>query len=65
MAELNGLVSHGVDTSLHAGLRQRPLAKTATAALAHERVLGLNRPRQAGLTSAEEAELLAAWQAGN
>jgi nucleoside-diphosphate-sugar epimerase len=59
-----GLVSHDVDASRHAGLRQRPLAETAAAALAHEHVLGVDRPRQAGLTSDEEAELLSAWQAG-
>ncbi|MGH3886535.1 MAG: NAD-dependent epimerase/dehydratase family protein [Pseudonocardiaceae bacterium] len=58
-----GLVSHDVDASLQAGLRQRCLSDTAAAALSHERMLGADRPRQAGLTPTEEAELLAAWQA--
>jgi nucleoside-diphosphate-sugar epimerase len=43
-----------------AGLVTRPVADTAVAALAHERALGLDRPRRAGLTPAEEADLLAA-----
>ncbi|MGH3917208.1 MAG: NAD-dependent epimerase/dehydratase family protein [Pseudonocardiaceae bacterium] len=59
-----GLVTHDVDAALGAGLRQRPLADTAAAALAHERTLGVDRPRQAGLTAVEEDELLTAWQAG-
>lgn len=58
-----GRKTHDVDAALGAGLRQRPLADTAAAALAHERTLGVGRPRQAGLTAAEEDELLTAWQA--
>ncbi|MGQ0778080.1 MAG: NAD-dependent epimerase/dehydratase family protein [Pseudonocardiales bacterium] len=61
-SEEYGLVTHDVGATLRAGLRQRPLAETAAAALAHERILGVDRPRQAGLTATDEAELLAAWQ---
>lgn len=46
--------------ALAAGLRPRPVAETAVDSLAHERALGLDRPRRAGLTAEEEAELLAA-----
>lgn len=62
--EKYGLVDHDVSASSAAGLRARPLAETAVDALAHERALGVDRPRRAGLTAAEEAELLSAWQAG-
>jgi 2'-hydroxyisoflavone reductase len=41
-----------------AGLRCRPVGDTARAALEHERALGLDRERRAGLTPAEEAVLL-------
>lgn len=43
-----------------AGLRCRPIADTARASLEHERGLGLDRPRKAGLTPAEETPLLPA-----
>jgi len=45
-----------VQPAVDAGLRFRPDA--AEAALAYERALGLDRPRRAGLTLAEEAEVL-------
>jgi 2'-hydroxyisoflavone reductase len=45
-----------VQPAVDAGLRFRPDA--AEAALAYERVLGLDRPRKAGLTLAEEAQVL-------
>ncbi|WP_190820236.1 NAD-dependent epimerase/dehydratase family protein [Saccharopolyspora pogona] len=54
-----GLVSHDTSPSLDTGLRIRPLAETALATLETERELGLDRERRAGLTPAEEAELLA------
>jgi 2'-hydroxyisoflavone reductase len=41
-----------------AGLLLRPLAETVGAALRHERSLGLDRDRSAGLEPAREAELL-------
>ncbi|CCH35472.1 NAD-dependent epimerase/dehydratase family protein [Actinosynnema sp. NPDC047251] len=45
---------------LAAGLRLRPTAETALASLEHERDLGLDRQRRAGLSSAEEESLLSA-----
>ncbi|TDQ01410.1 NAD-dependent epimerase/dehydratase family protein [Labedaea rhizosphaerae] len=53
------LRAHDITPSLAAGLRLRPVEETAVAALAHERELGADRPRKAGLTPAEEAEVLA------
>lgn len=55
-----GLTSHDPAPSLAAGLRARPLADTVAATLATEQALGPDRERKAGLTAAEEAELLAA-----
>jgi 2'-hydroxyisoflavone reductase len=46
--------------SLAVGLKVRPLTETARDALEHERALGLDRPRKAGLSAGEEEELLAA-----
>ncbi|HEV8556459.1 MAG TPA: NAD-dependent epimerase/dehydratase family protein [Actinophytocola sp.] len=54
-----GLDSHDPTASLNAGLRIRPLADAARAALDHERTLGLDRERKSGLSPAEEAEILA------
>jgi len=59
-ADFAGFMAHDVSTSIAAGLRPRPLEETAAAALAHERALGLDRERKAGLSAAEEAELLTA-----
>ncbi len=42
-----------------AGLVLRPLAETLSATLAWEEEMGVDRPRRAGLTQEEEAELLA------
>lgn len=44
-----------------AGLMYRPLEALVAGALAWERELGLHRDRSAGLTAAQERELLAAW----
>ena len=44
-----------------AGLTTRPLVEVVTEELAHERDLGLSRPRRAGLTPAYEATLLTAY----
>jgi nucleoside-diphosphate-sugar epimerase len=57
--ELAGFGTHDPSASLAAGLTIRPLADAVTGALATERELGLDRPRRAGLTAAEEAEVLA------
>lgn len=53
-----GFCSHDVSASLAAGLRLRPLAEVVAGALEHERALGLDRERKAGLTLAEEAKLI-------
>jgi 2'-hydroxyisoflavone reductase len=53
------MASHDPTPSLDAGLTIRPLPDSITAALDHERTLGLDRERKAGLTPAEEAEVLA------
>jgi nucleoside-diphosphate-sugar epimerase len=54
-----GLASHDPAPSLAAGLRIRPLADAVAGALDTERELGLDRERRSGLSSAEEAEVLA------
>ncbi|MEV0699289.1 NAD-dependent epimerase/dehydratase family protein [Saccharopolyspora sp. NPDC050389] len=54
-----GIAARDARPSLDAGLRIRPLAETVSATLETERELGLDRERRAGLTPAEEAELLA------
>lgn len=59
-----GMSARDVDPSLAAGLRTRPLAETVTAALATERRLGLDREREAGLSPADEAAVLATIDAG-
>jgi 2'-hydroxyisoflavone reductase len=60
--EYAGFMAHDVSASLAAGLRTRPIEESAAAALRHERALGLDRERKAGLTAGEEAELLAAYR---
>jgi 2'-hydroxyisoflavone reductase len=54
-----GFTAHDAQPSLDAGLRLRPLADAAAGALEHERELGLDRERKAGLTPDEEAEIIA------
>lgn len=56
----HGMTARDTAPAAAAGLRCRPVADTARAALAHERALGQGRDRRAGLTPAEEAALLAA-----
>lgn len=58
------LRAHDITPSFAAGLRVRPVEATAVAALAHERALGPDRPRKAGLTAAAEAEALASGGSG-
>lgn len=54
-----GMGAHDPTASLAAGLRIRPLPDMVAGALEQERLLGLDRPRKAGLTPEEEAEILA------
>ncbi|WP_439662182.1 NAD-dependent epimerase/dehydratase family protein [Lentzea sp. HUAS TT2] len=56
------MVGRDVSNALANGLRVRPLAETALDSLEYERGLGLDRPRNAGLTPDEEAEILSALQ---
>jgi 2'-hydroxyisoflavone reductase len=52
------VTSRDTSAAAAAGLRCRPIAETARGALGTERERGLTRPRKAGLTPAEEGELL-------
>jgi 2'-hydroxyisoflavone reductase len=54
----HGFLSRDTSPALDAGLTVRPLASSAIDALAYERSLGLDRPRLAGLSAADEADLL-------
>ncbi len=54
----HGLVAHDPTPALAAGLAPCPLADTVHTALADEHTRGLDRPRTAGLTPAEEQALL-------
>lgn len=58
-AEYDGMQSHDARPSIEAGMPVRPFAEAVADALAHERALGLDRERKAGLSPAEEAEVLA------
>ena len=53
-----GMTARDTSAAAAAGLRCRPVADTARAALAHERALGPDRDRRSGLTRQEEALLL-------
>lgn len=53
-----GVASRDPDAAATAGLTCRPVADTARGALAHELGLGVDRERRAGLSSADERELL-------
>ncbi len=57
--EYDGMKSHDPAPSIAAGMPVRPLAEAAADALARELELGLDRERRAGLSAAEEKELLA------
>lgn len=54
-----GVKSHDPAPSIAAGMPVRPFAEAVTDALERERELGLDRPRRAGLSLAEEEEVLA------
>lgn len=58
-ADMTGFGAHDPSAALAAGLTVRPLADAVAGALAHERELGIDRPRRSGLSAAEEAEVLA------
>ncbi len=53
-----GFMAHDHSRSAAAGFRHRPFAEIVAGVLAYERELGPDRERKAGLTPAEEAELL-------
>ena len=63
-AEYAGFSSRAGTRAVSAGLARRPLAETLAAALDDEQRLGLDRPRQAGLSPGRERELVTAWQQG-
>lgn len=54
-----GLSGRDAQPSLDAGMPVRPLADAVAGALERERLLGLDRERKAGLSPAEEAQVLA------
>ncbi|HEX6356805.1 NAD-dependent epimerase/dehydratase family protein [Actinophytocola sp.] len=58
-AEHEGFKTHDPTPSLEAGMPVRPFADAVADALAHERELGLDRERRAGLSLDEEKEVLA------
>ena len=53
-----GFLAHDPSASIAAGLRLRPLDEAVASALARERELGLDRERRAGLSLAEEKDVL-------
>ncbi|MDV6011207.1 NAD-dependent epimerase/dehydratase family protein [Haloechinothrix sp. LS1_15] len=55
-----GLAAHDPAPAREAGLAVRPLADAATAALDHERALGIDRERIAGITAEDERAVLEA-----
>jgi 2'-hydroxyisoflavone reductase len=58
LPEYAGFASRFTAQALDLGLQRRPIAATLTDVLADERSRGLDRPRRAGLTRAEELDLL-------
>jgi len=64
MPEHGGFMTRNVAGSLAAGLHIRPLADTATASLAWEQQLGLDRERRTGITRDSEGELLSRYDEG-
>lgn len=60
--DYTGFGNRSVAAAVRTGLRLRPLEQTLARALDHERNLGLDRDRKAGLTAATEQRVLAAWQ---
>jgi nucleoside-diphosphate-sugar epimerase len=58
LPEYAGFASRSTARALDLGLQRRPIAATLADVLADERSRGLDRPRRAGLTRAEELDLL-------
>lgn len=58
-----GFGNRSIDAARRHGLRLRPLDQTLSRVLDHERVLGLDRRRRAGLRPDIERDVLAAWAA--
>jgi nucleoside-diphosphate-sugar epimerase len=57
-----GFGSRSITAARERGLALRPLEETLARALDHERTLGLDRDRRAGLSRATEQRVLAAWR---
>lgn len=58
-----GFTAHDAAPAIAAGLKIRPFADAVRGALAVEEELGFDRERKAGLTTAQEAEVLDRLQA--
>ncbi len=63
--EAQGMLQRKGEAAQQAGLTLRPFDETLQAVLADERSRGLDRERGAGLSLAEEAELIALQEAGS
>lgn len=63
-AAYTGFGNRSIAAATGMGLRLRPLDETLARALEHERRLGLERDRKAGLSQTTEQQLLADWQSG-
>lgn len=61
-ADHTGMSTHTAAAVKQAGVRFRSLREATERALAYERELGLERERRTGLSTAKEAEVLAAWR---
>lgn len=63
-ADIDGFMTRSNERYLATGGRLRPVADSIRRVLADERARGLDRPRRAGLTRAEEQELITARRSG-
>lgn len=59
-ADMPGFATRSIDAYVREGGRHTPLTETLERALAHERTLGLERERRAGLARADELAVIAA-----
>jgi nucleoside-diphosphate-sugar epimerase len=57
-ADMYGMLAHDAEPAVAAGLRHRSLADAARAALEHERALGVDRERLAGLSPEDETAVI-------